>query len=93
FVCDGCNKKHYIFKSGGGKTLAEKFGIPFLGEIPMVSQVVEGGDTGVPILMGDPESPASEAYRELAGQMAAQLSIIQSTEDRVDASFELAWKS
>ncbi len=59
----------------------------------MVSQVVEGGDTGVPILMGDPESPASEAYRELAGQMAAQLSIIQSTEDRVDASFELAWKS
>ena len=39
------------------------------------------------------ESPASKAYKELAGQVAAQLSINQSKGDQVDASFELAWKS
>ena len=40
FVCDGCDKKHHIFKSGGGQTLAEKFKVPFLNEIPLVGQVI-----------------------------------------------------
>jgi ATP-binding protein involved in chromosome partitioning len=43
--------------------------------------------------MSDPESPASKSYKSLAGQVAAQLSINQSKDDTVDASFELAWKS
>ena len=47
----------------------------------------------MPIVMSDPESPASLAYKDLAGQVAAQLSINQSKDDKVDASFELAWKS
>ncbi|MBI4390138.1 MAG: P-loop NTPase, partial [Nitrospinae bacterium] len=93
FVCDGCSKKHYIFKHGGGKALAEQFKVPFLGEVPIINQVVEGGDNGVPILLSHPESPASEAYRSLAGQVAARLSINQAKEEKVDATFELAWKS
>jgi len=92
FICDGCDKKHFIFSSGGGKKLAENFNIPYLGEIPIISKVVEGGDSGVPILMSDPESPASIAYKQLAGQVAAQLSIQQAKEDKSDATFELAWK-
>ncbi|MDP7573431.1 MAG: Mrp/NBP35 family ATP-binding protein, partial [Myxococcota bacterium] len=56
FVCDNCDKKHHIFKSGGGNTLAEKFKVPFLGEIPLIKKVVEGGDSGVPVTMGDPDS-------------------------------------
>jgi len=43
--------------------------------------------------MSDPESAASLAYKDLAGQVAAQLSINQSKDDKVDASFELAWQS
>ncbi len=92
FVCDGCDKKHHIFKSGGGQTLAEKFKVPFLNEIPLVGEVVEGGDKGVPVIMADPSSPASKAYKVLAGQVAAQLSIIHSQEGKPAASFELAWK-
>ncbi|MFQ5444952.1 MAG: Mrp/NBP35 family ATP-binding protein [Nitrospinales bacterium] len=92
FVCDGCDKKHYIFKSGGGKRMAEQFNIPLLGEIPIIPQVVEGGDSGTPILLTHPDSPASLAYKELAGQVAAQLSINQAKEDKVDATFEMAWK-
>ncbi|MBI4384975.1 MAG: Mrp/NBP35 family ATP-binding protein [Nitrospinae bacterium] len=93
FICDGCSKKHYIFKHGGGKTLADQFKVPFLGEVPILNQVVEGGDNGVPILLSHPDSPASEAYRSLAGQVAARLSINQAKEEKVDATFELAWKS
>ncbi len=92
FICDGCDKKHYIFKSGGGKTLAETFKIPFIGEIPIISDVVVGGDSGVPILLSDPQSPASLAYTQLAGQVAAQLSIQQAKEDKAEATFDLAWK-
>ena len=93
FICDGCDKKHHIFKSGGGVKLAEQFKIPFMGEIPLIDAVVQGGDNGVPVIMSSPNSPASIAYKKLAGQVAAQLSINQAKDDKVDASFELAWKS
>ena len=92
FICDGCDKKHNIFKQGGGQSLAEKFKIPFLGDVPIVSDVVLGGDSGVPILLSDQASPASVAYKHLAGQVAAQLSINQAKGDKVDTSFDLAWK-
>ena len=92
FVCDGCDKKHHIFKSGGGNALAEKFKIPFLTDIPLVGAVVEGGDKGVPIIMADPSSPATTAYTKLAGQVAAQLSIIHADKDKPASSFELAWE-
>jgi ATP-binding protein involved in chromosome partitioning len=92
FVCDGCDKKHHIFRSGGGQTLAENFKIPFLEEIPIITEVAEGGDSGVPIIMSNPESPASVAYKQLAGKVAAQLSIQQLKEDKAETSFELAWK-
>ena len=92
FVCDGCDKKHHIFKSGGGNALAEQFKIPFLTDIPLVDAVVEGGDKGVPIIMADPPSPATTAYTKLAGQVASQLSIIQADKNKPESSFELAWE-
>jgi len=93
FVCDGCDKKHYIFQSGAGKQLSEQFKVPILGEIPLIPDVVVGGDSGMPIVLGQPDSLASQAYRQLAGQVAAQISIHQSKEaKKVGAGFELAWK-
>ncbi len=92
FVCDGCDKKHHIFKSGGGNALAEQFKIPFLTDIPLVDAVVEGGDKGVPIIMADPSSPATTAYTKLAGQVASQLSIIHADKNKPESSFELAWE-
>jgi ATP-binding protein involved in chromosome partitioning len=94
FICDGCDKKHYIFRQGGGKTLADNFSIPLLGEVPIIEEVAEGGDSGIPIVMSNPESPASKAYKDLAGKVAAQLSINQANSgEKVSASFELAWNS
>jgi ATP-binding protein involved in chromosome partitioning len=47
--------KYYIFGKEGGKRLAEEFDIPFLGEIPLVQSIREGGDIGVPVMIGDDE--------------------------------------
>ncbi len=47
--------KYYIFGKEGGKNLAEEFDIPFLGEIPLVQSIREGGDLGIPAMIGDDE--------------------------------------
>lgn len=49
------NNKYYIFGKEGGKRLADEFDIPFLGEIPLVQSIREGGDIGVPVMIGDDE--------------------------------------
>jgi len=78
FVCPGCKERHEIFGHGGGRKSAEELQVPFLGEIPIDPLVVSGGDEGVPIVVGHPESPAAKGYLEVAGQVAARLSILVS---------------
>ena len=55
-----------IFGRGGGRRMAEKFEVPFLGEIPIDPRIRIGGDTGVPIVESDPESTAAKAFSEIA---------------------------
>lgn len=47
------DSKYYIFGKEGGKNLAEEFDIPFLGEIPLIQSIREGGDIGIPVMIGD----------------------------------------
>ena len=49
------DNKYYIFGKDGGKRLAEEYDIPFLGQIPLVQSIREGGDLGVPVMMSDDE--------------------------------------
>jgi ATP-binding protein involved in chromosome partitioning len=49
------NNKYYIFGKEGGRNLASEFDIPFLGEIPLVQSIREGGDLGIPVMIGDDE--------------------------------------
>jgi ATP-binding protein involved in chromosome partitioning len=76
FLCPHCNERTEIFSHGGGKKAAEKLAVPFLGEIPIDPAVREGGDNGTPILISHPDSAVSEAYRKIAGSVAAQISIL-----------------
>jgi ATP-binding protein involved in chromosome partitioning len=71
FVCDGCEKKHYIFDNGGGRREAERRGVPFLGEVPLATAVREGGDRGVPIVVAEPDSLLARVFIELAERLAA----------------------
>lgn len=50
FVCPHCGNTIDIFKKGGGEKAAEKYGVPFLGRIPLVPEVVEKADEGIPIV-------------------------------------------
>ncbi|MBI4584060.1 MAG: Mrp/NBP35 family ATP-binding protein [Planctomycetes bacterium] len=80
FICPNCSHRHEIFRHGGGRRVAEQLGLPFLGEVPIDPDVVIGGDQGKPIVVRNPDSPATRAYRDLAGQVAARLSVLNSTE-------------
>lgn len=66
--------KYYIFGKEGGKRLAEEYDLPFLGQIPLVQSIREGGDIGVPIMMGDDEI-TKEAFKEFAGIVARSVSM------------------
>jgi ATP-binding protein involved in chromosome partitioning len=75
FVCPDCGKESDIFGTGGGETMAAAIGVPFLGRIPLYQPIREGGDSGVPLMISDPESPAARAITGAAERAAAQVSI------------------
>jgi ATP-binding protein involved in chromosome partitioning len=75
FVCPGCQKESDIFGTGGGEKMAESTGVPFLGCIPLYQPIREGGDSGVPLMIAEPESPAARAITLAAERLAAQVSI------------------
>ncbi len=58
--------KYYLFGKDGGKHLADEFDIPFLGQIPIVQSIREGGDIGVPAMLGD-EPISKKAFEDFAG--------------------------
>lgn len=68
------DNKYYIFGKGGGKLLADQFEVPFLGEIPLIQSIREGGDRGLPVVLGD-SGQVSEIMRELAQKLAQNVSI------------------
>ncbi|HYN88265.1 MAG TPA: P-loop NTPase, partial [Ardenticatenaceae bacterium] len=69
-------KRYHIFGNGGGRRYAAQAGVPFLGEIPIDPRIAQGGDTGKPIIVAQPESAAAQAFRAIAGQVASRLSVL-----------------
>jgi ATP-binding protein involved in chromosome partitioning len=68
------DNRYYIFGKEGGKRLAEEYDIPFLGQIPLVQSIREGGDQGVPIMMSDDEV-SKKAFEEFAAAAARSISM------------------
>ncbi len=83
FVCEHCHEVTPIFKKGGGRKMAEELMVPFLGEVPLEPTIAADGDYGVPTVAAHPDTPSGKAYNELALQMAAQLSIINTNTIKV----------
>ncbi len=65
-ICPHCSGEVDIFSRGGGKRMAEKFNVPFLGDVPIDPEIRKGGDEGYPIVLSKPESPAAKAFMEIA---------------------------
>ena len=82
FSCPHCTERTDIFASGGGKSCAEELGVDLLAEIPLIPAIRECSDEGVPIVVAQPDSEATQIYNELAGKVAAKLSVLALT--RID---------
>src|ERR671919_79268 len=70
FACPHCGERTEIFGAGGGQVAAETLGVSLLGRIPLVPDLREGGDTGMPIVVSQPESEAGRVFREAAKRLA-----------------------
>lgn len=73
FVCPSCGEVSRIFAGSSGEALADAYGIPYLGSIPLDPAI--GSDSGLPGVISNPASASSARFREIAGKLAAQVSI------------------
>jgi len=75
FACPNCHHEADIFGHGGGEGLATDFKVPFLGRLPLYQPIREGGDSGVPLVVSEPNSPAGRAFLALGQRTAAQIAL------------------
>ncbi|MBI2222819.1 MAG: Mrp/NBP35 family ATP-binding protein [Acidobacteria bacterium] len=75
FVCPNCHHESDIFGKGGGEGLAKAMSVPFIGRVPIYEPIRRGGDSGMPLVLAEPDSPPARAFMAAAEQMAAQISI------------------
>jgi ATP-binding protein involved in chromosome partitioning len=66
-----------VFGSGGGQRAAERLSVPFLGRVMLDNAVCEGGDSGIPVSIGQPESAPAIAFHHIATTLAARLSVLE----------------
>lgn len=66
--------KYYLFGKNGGKQLAEQFEVPFLGEVPLIQSIREGGDCGIPAVIND-EPVSKKAFTDIAQRVARSISM------------------
>ena len=66
FLAPDTGKRYDIFGHGGARREAERLGVPFLGEVPLVMAIRETSDAGTPIVASEPDGPYAKVYREIA---------------------------
>jgi ATP-binding protein involved in chromosome partitioning len=73
FIAPDTGRRYGIFGEGGGQRVADEFGVPLLGQIPLEMQTREGGDAGVPVTVGHPDSAQAKAFRSIATAAIARV--------------------
>jgi ATP-binding protein involved in chromosome partitioning len=77
-VCPHCGEQQEVFGSGGGAAVAAALGritgapVSLLGQVPLDVRLREGADAGVPLVLGEPDSPAALALRKIADELGAR---------------------
>jgi len=80
-----------FFGEGGGRRIAERLGVPFLGAVPLDPNIREGSDAGKPIVAQYPDSPAAQMFKKIAKDVAARISALNLS-DRESESGSLGEK-
>ncbi|QCO67942.1 iron-sulfur cluster carrier protein ApbC [Luteimonas yindakuii] len=72
-VCSNCGHVEHLFGEGGGQRMAEQYGLPLLGSLPLERSIREQGDAGAPVVAASPGSPAAQAYVAVARRLVEEL--------------------
>ena len=73
YQCRKCGHRHEIFSHGGGARYASELGVPFLGELPIVRELREGGDRSNPLVASNPRHPVSAAFDVIATRVMEEV--------------------
>ena len=76
--CPNCHDRINVFGKGGGQKISEQFNIPFIGEIPLTSEIMQGSDIGKSIIISDPGSEYSQAFYRISKVTAGRISVVAS---------------
>lgn len=74
-ICTNCGHEDHIFGSGGGQSMADQYGVVFLGDVPLDRAIREGADSGKPTVVADPDGPVAQKYKAIARKTAARLAL------------------
>ena len=74
-TCSQCGHTEHVFGAGGGERMAQQYGVPLLGSLPLDIRIREQADGGTPSVVADPASAVAASYREIARKTAAQLAL------------------
>jgi ATP-binding protein involved in chromosome partitioning len=73
YFLDPAGNRHALFGTGGGIATAEKLGTSLLGQVPLIQEIREGGDAGMPVVVRAPQSAAGKIFREIAETLLNRL--------------------
>ncbi len=79
YICPACGHKDHVFASGGGQRLATELSTEFLGQLPLDNKVSHAGDSGVPVLIGDPQGEHARAFLALAANVGLEVARLNAT--------------
>lgn len=92
FICSHCGEREEIFSYGGGQKTAEQIAVPFLGEVPINTNLRKTGDHGKPLVISDSESAVSKVFADIASKLAQQVAIANSDENQASKPVEILFK-
>ncbi len=84
------DNRYYIFGKDGGKHLADEYDLPFLGQIPLVQSIREGGDRGKPVMINGEDEVSRQAFENFAGQVVRSISMRNAGVDMATVAAEFS---
>ena len=72
-VCSNCGHVEHVFGHGGAQAMAERYGVPLLGSLPLDLRIREQGDAGAPVVVAAPDAAPAQAYLAAAQALATAL--------------------
>jgi len=74
--CPHCNSNIHIFGKGAGQKISDQFKIPYIGDIPLHPQIMQGSDTGKSVIISDPESSQTKSFLKISKLVAGRVSVL-----------------